>query len=277
MRKILSLLVIALCARSPDASAQAADGEAMKAKVLECNAALSTNQELAALSGKVVLSGEGKATLEMQAIAERANAAEKAALSRWMTLRGACYELGLKWFDAVNAPQKLRAIVAQSKDTADANVAALYRGELTFGDFNVKHMALHAEIRKRVDDLVEATNKGSAAAKQDTGNAPAPAQAAARPNPEADKSQCEMDAARAYPVLLVQRMTDPGFQVPGQQRPVQTNCTSIGGQVVCRSAATDLDASIFNRPPTYVTEDANLERRVSAFRSCMTGKGYRFN
>ena len=76
--------------------------------------------------------------------------------------------------------------------------------------------------------------------------------------------------ARAYPVLMQQRMTDPGFQAPGQPRPQQSNCTVVGGQVNCRAAPTGVDSSIHDRPPSDVTEDVDQVRRQAAFR-CVQG------
>ncbi|MFZ2652784.1 MAG: hypothetical protein WA210_22010 [Burkholderiaceae bacterium] len=88
-----------------------------------------------------------------------------------------------------------------------------------------------------------------------------------------DRYQCEQDAARAYPPAMVQSMTSPGFQAA--PRPSQTNCTSVGNQISCRSAPQGLDASIYNTPPTYVSEDMNVSNRNSAVQSCLFSKGYR--
>lgn len=90
-----------------------------------------------------------------------------------------------------------------------------------------------------------------------------------------DSSDCELQAANAYPPVMVQRMTAPAVQST-QQRPVQTNCTvAFGGQINCTSRPTGADASIYNRPASYVTEDASAGQRSAAARSCLLAKGYR--
>jgi hypothetical protein len=87
-----------------------------------------------------------------------------------------------------------------------------------------------------------------------------------------DRYQCEQDAARSYPPAMVQRTTSPGFQAA--PRASQTNCTTIGNNISCNTAPTGLDASIFNRPPTQVTEDVNIGSRNSAVQSCLYARGY---
>jgi hypothetical protein len=245
-------------------------------KALECNASLPNRPELSLLAGKVSVSGEPKDSLEMQANPAKPTALEKAAIAKWATMRDGCFELGSAWMDAIQAKPWFRAIVLEAKDSSDAMVSALYRGELTYGAFNVKHMALAAEIRRRVNEGVATARREEASVTP----AAAPAVVANAPaerNPAADRSQCDMDSARAYPVLMQQRMTDPGFQAPGQPRAQQSNCTVLGGQVNCRTAPTGVDTSIYNRPPSYVTEDVNQMRRQAAFGACMEAKGYRRN
>jgi hypothetical protein len=87
-----------------------------------------------------------------------------------------------------------------------------------------------------------------------------------------DRYQCEQQAAITFPPVMVQKATSPGFQAAAS--PTQTNCTSQGNQISCRSAQVGLDSSVFNRPPQYVTEDANISNRFSLIRSCLNSKGY---
>ena len=101
-----------------------------------------------------------------------------------------------------------------------------------------------------------------------------------RPNTSADQYypdayQCQQAAASSYPVAMVQRMTSPGYQAP-QSQSSQSNCTVIGNQVNCTSQQTGNSAAVFNRPPQYISEDANAENRSYAMRSCLLAKGYRW-
>ncbi|MBI2783954.1 MAG: hypothetical protein HYX64_07755 [Gammaproteobacteria bacterium] len=257
-----------LVAFTGSAAAQASTNPANPA--MECLAALPAAAPLAPLLGKLELTGAPKATLEMQADTSKPSQAQKEALSRWVGLRDECFEKGMRWLETTPFSRWLRPIVTQTKDKNDALTAALYRGELTFGEFNVKAMALSAEARKRVDDGIEA-----ARLEERTGKAPdasPTATTASRNTLQQDLYQCEQEAARSYPPNLVQRMTSPGFQAaPGA---TQTNCTSYGNQLSCQSGAGNAGASIYNRPPTYVTEDANLPSRKTSTRSCMVARGY---
>ena len=88
-----------------------------------------------------------------------------------------------------------------------------------------------------------------------------------------DRFECEQLAAGSYPPSMVQRMSSPGVYAPPPR--TQTTCSSVGGIVSCRSAPSGLDASIYNRPPTYVTDDANAPARAYAVGSCLMSRGYR--
>jgi hypothetical protein len=264
---LIAVFVVSVRAEAPTADS----GPPMK-EALQCFRALDGRPELAPLAGKVTVTGEARDTLEMQAIDTRPNPIERVAISKWVTARQPCFDLGIEWMDQAKVPNWFRAAMLESKDSADALASALYRGELTFGQFNVKHMALTAELRKRLNDGVE-SHRADATVPQPA-TSPGPAQETPRPSLEVARYQCETDATRTYPVLPVQRMTDPGFQAPNQQRTQQTTCSGFGAQMVCRTAPTGVDTSIYNRPPTYVTEDANLRNRQSAFASCMEANGF---
>jgi hypothetical protein len=236
-----------------------------KNPAIECLAEHPTRPALASLVGKVALSADPKVSLEMQAIADKPTAEEKAALSRWSVMRDTCFELGMGWMNAANAPRWLRAVVTQSKDANDSLTSQLYRGDLTYGDFNVRRMALAAEVRKRIDE----GEMGSGSSSSSVAVVPA---ATKTPSLQEDQYRCEQEASRAYPPNMVQRMTSPGVQMPS--RPTQTDCTQYGNQISCRSGAGGIDTSIYNRPPTYVTEDSNQGNRNASVRSCMLAKGY---
>lgn len=266
MTKALELtFVVALAAGVPPLTF----AQELKNPALECYASMPARPPLALLADKIMLSGEPKATLEMQALKSRPDADEKVALSRWTVMRDTCFELGTGWMDAIQAPRWFRSITMQTKDSSDALAAALYRGELTYGEFNVKNMALSAEMRKRLDDAVEVARREHGGPSP---SAPVQPPTARANNLQQDQYQCDQDAARSYPQVLVQTMTSPGFQAA--PRPAQTNCTQFGNQINCRSGPTGLDSSIYNRPPTYVTEDSNLSNRRASVRACMLAKGY---
>lgn len=266
---------VAIVAAYPTVLAQTQADDAER-DLFSCVTSLSTRSELAPLVGKLVLSGEPTATLEMQAVTTKPDEAQREALSKWFTLRTECNQLALVWMNAWNAPTWFRAAALQTKDSTDALISSLYRGEVSFGEFNVKQLALFAELRRRLDEGAALARKEVPTNQQSSRAEAASPPAPIRRNLDEDRYQCEMDAARAYPVAFQQRMTSPGVQVAPNQS-LQTNCTGYGAQWNCSTNRSGADASIYNRPPTYITEDVNLSRRQQAFASCMTAKGYRRN
>ena len=240
----LPIVLIGCLAMSPQfvrGQTQAAD--VAERDAVSCFSSLSTRSELAPLVGKLVLSGEPTATLEMQAATTKPDEAQKEALSKWFTWRAACNQLALVWMNALNVPPWFRTVTLQSKDSTDALISSLYRGEVARKEALTNQQSTRAE--------------------------PASPPAPIRRSLDEDRYQCEMDATRAYPVALQQRMTSPGVQVAPNQS-LQTNCTGYGAQLNCSTNRFGADASIYNRPPTYITEDVNLSRRQQAFASCMT-------
>ena len=89
-----------------------------------------------------------------------------------------------------------------------------------------------------------------------------------------DIYRCQQEAAQSYPPAMVQRVTSPGVNVP-DNRQVQTNCVPVGNTFQCNSSRTGANASIYNTPPSVVTEDANAANRAYATQSCMFAKDYR--
>lgn len=115
---------------------------------VECYAALDRHPALAPLHGKVVLSATANATLEMQDIKSKPTEAEKTAISQWTAMREICYAAGARWFD--RTPRWVSPIVIQANDEQRVATGALHRGELTYGEFNIKSTALLAQVRKRL-------------------------------------------------------------------------------------------------------------------------------
>ena len=80
-----------------------------------------------------------------------------------------------------------------------------------------------------------------------------------------DRYECQQQAARMYPVMMVQSTVGVGYQTAAETDcytyGANTNCTTTGGNYV---------------PPATVTEDANLYSRNTVERSCLNSKGYTF-
>jgi hypothetical protein len=119
---------------------------------VECYSALESHPALTPLLGKVVLSATANATLEMQDLKSRPTETEKKAISQWATLREICFAAGARWLD--QTPRWIPQIVVQANDEQRVATGALHRGELTYGEFNIKSTALLAGIRKRLAEGV---------------------------------------------------------------------------------------------------------------------------
>lgn len=81
-----------------------------------------------------------------------------------------------------------------------------------------------------------------------------------------DRYDCQIEAAKTYPVSMVQRTVSTGYQTPAQTQCNNAgygnfNCTTTGGNYV---------------PPSTITEDVNMNNRSAAFHSCMQAKGYEY-
>jgi hypothetical protein len=87
-----------------------------------------------------------------------------------------------------------------------------------------------------------------------------------------DRFACDQAAAAAFPMASTQVMTSPG--VNAAPAPQQTVCTTNYGVVTCNTRPAGLDPSIFNRPPTYATVDANAANRGQHAQSCLMARGY---
>ncbi len=226
---------------------------------LQCYAELGGNATLAPLASKLVLTGADGTTLPMQADTTKPNAGEREVLAQWAALRALCWQQSKQWMRDFQMPAWYVSISTDITDTSDALIAALYRRELTFGEFNVKRLAASADGRRRFSEARDLYTREQDAARQQDAQV---------------RFNCEQDAARMYPPVMVQRMTSPGYQ-PLPSQSTQTNCTSIGNQINCTSQPSGVDTSIYKQQPTYVTEDSNAISRNSAFQSCLSAKGYR--
>lgn len=259
MKTFLQLAVV-VCAVSVS---QLADAQDSLKPSMDCFALLPSKPALAPLVGKVVLSGNASASLEMQADKSKATLVQRKAISEWAKMREACLALAAKGME--QAPGWVRAAITEANDERDVLTAALYRGELNYGQFNVKSTALSASLRKRFQEGAEEARREEASSRADTArreevrrreediakaSTPLPAPAPKPKTLQEDLYECQQEAARAFPVAMVQMMTSPGVHAPPGP------------------------AAIYNTPAQYTNVDANARNRNSSERSCMLARGY---
>ena len=80
-----------------------------------------------------------------------------------------------------------------------------------------------------------------------------------------DRYECQQQSAQMYPVSMVRRTIGVGYQPAAI-----TSCNSYGGNTQCATSGGNYV------PPASINEDANLDNRNAAFRSCLNAKGYAF-
>ncbi len=78
-----------------------------------------------------------------------------------------------------------------------------------------------------------------------------------------DVSDCQLAAARAYPVAARTIITQQGYQTQGQ-----TTCMGMGNMVNCQTTPSQ------NVPAKGFVVDGNEDARTNAYDNCMRGKGW---
>ncbi len=80
-----------------------------------------------------------------------------------------------------------------------------------------------------------------------------------------DRYQCEQEAVKMYPVLMV-----PYSKGQAHQTAARTNCNTQGDNMSCTSMP-----SVYT-PPELHMRDANKNNRDTAVHSCLKSRGYEF-
>lgn len=169
---------------------------------LSCFSQLKLESELVPLSSKVMLDGQ-TSTFSMQSDLSLAATAEKAALERWGQRRNDCFALGSQWRQRHQRPESI-TIINQAYRQTDALISVLYRGEITYGQFNVRREELNTDADKRLRDVEDLYRREANAA-----------------------------ARQARLAELLAPPPTPAFSPP--KPPTTTNCRQIGNVINCTS------------------------------------------
>ncbi len=164
---------------------------------LACYEAALADPALADLRRKLVL-GLEHPTLDMQSNESVPDAADRAALRMYAGVRERCFDEGAAWRAQV-VPYPYRGIGEQAKAVIDANLAALYRGAISFGEFNVRIEAVRLDGRRRNDEAREIARRETDAAKRQAALAallatpmpPASPRPQPRPAPTSSTTDCQ--------------------------------------------------------------------------------------
>ena len=113
----------------------------------------------------------------------------------------------------------MRPIIVPANDEQEALTAALYRGELTYGQYNVQSTALAANMRKRLAEGADAASREEASRREDSNrpaeiarreealaraSVPPPAPPTKAKTLEEDLYECKQEAARTFPPAMTQ-------------------------------------------------------------------------
>lgn len=78
-----------------------------------------------------------------------------------------------------------------------------------------------------------------------------------------DLYECEIEAAKAYPVAMVTQQL-----IPAREGPTKTNCTTVSGRTECTTTPGK------HEMPLNQTLDVNSSNRTNSTKSCMILRGY---
>ena len=173
---------------------------------IACVANAITAQDVQPIIGKI---GTGtQATLPMLSDNTRPNPEQQAALLAYDTRNSACIDLGSSWRRQYLPPED-EAVIMRAIRENQASRARLYRGEITFGQYNTHYNAIRADLEQRVNEL----------------------RAARQQQKDAFQRQQEIARIMAPPPPQLFPVIPP--------LPIKTSthtvCSNIGNQVVCNT------------------------------------------
>ena len=119
-----------------------------------CISKLENDPELAIISKKVALSKGDSPPIMMLADESKATEQEKAAIISWGDKRDKCNNL-IKIATSFYPLDKRNYIFSEFADSANQLLLSLYKGKLTYGEFNIQRKTLAADAARR---FAEATN-----------------------------------------------------------------------------------------------------------------------
>ena len=100
------------------------------------------------LGGKTFFPPATVATAAMLADGSKVTAEDKAAILDWSSARQKCFDREKQELQAINYPQQLVGIHAASATSAGVNLVRLYRGDITWAEFNRVRNEYNAEYAK---------------------------------------------------------------------------------------------------------------------------------
>lgn len=151
MLKLLTIgaaLVLAGCnATMPERQITEADDPARP-----CFTSLPTNERWSMLNAKIPLDSPRQATLQMLADSSKPSDQEREALSQWANARKLCADMGLA-FRHRHAPPGVASVYDRQQTALLQAIAALYAGDLTYGQFNVQRQRIGTQTNAEYDSL----------------------------------------------------------------------------------------------------------------------------
>lgn len=121
-----------------------------------CLLRMDSDQQFQALIVRLgSVSYANRATIQMMASKERPTEDEKSALSNWGLARQACVDQG-RSFRAANAPPAWTAAFTSSQNQLLQAIAALYSGELTYGQFISERQRISDTAARQLQEASDA-------------------------------------------------------------------------------------------------------------------------
>ncbi len=127
-----------------------------QAKVCQTN--LARDERIAQLGTKVALGRSTDASLAMLADSTRPSDVERQQIEIWSSLRASCVGLLKTDFGFLDPDPRMGLLLAQF-DAADRLVLALYKGELSFGEFNERRKSLVSMSQSQIAETAARLEK----------------------------------------------------------------------------------------------------------------------
>ena len=115
-----------------------------------CFAEIANAPELQPIAGKLTF--VGRASLPMVSDPDRPTQAQQPAIQAAEARYSACIEIGASWRRQFTPPEVESAGMRSVRDR-QAALALLYRGEISFGQYNTHSNALRADLEQRMNDI----------------------------------------------------------------------------------------------------------------------------
>jgi hypothetical protein len=217
--RLLPLVLLALAGIPVRVQAQVPPNPA-----IACFQGLPDREDLKPIASKVWLGLRKDQPFTMMTITDKVTDADRPALLAWVNATQECTRQGAPWLQQYLPPQ-FGSIIERATAKFLANVADLYAGKITYGDFAKKRIEDGSASDKEWAEAVEHFREQQAEAQQRQAEAQARAQA--QRNAQVFQYLLNRSQPQPYPQPYVPQPIQP------YHPPMTTTCRAVGNTLQC--------------------------------------------